>query len=133
MKHSFQTGVSLLEVMIAVVLLSLGFLGLAGLQLNSLRNSEGSFQRSLAVVETYAIADAMRADRFKAESNGLSGSQYLTNAGTQWGNRLQATLGADATGAVDCNGSLCTITITWNDSRGTGGNAEHSMVTEIQL
>ena len=67
MKNAFQTGVSLLEVLIAVVVLSLGFLGLAGLQLNSLRNNESSFQRSFAVVETYTIADAMRAERFKAE------------------------------------------------------------------
>ncbi|MHB8785501.1 MAG: type IV pilus modification protein PilV [Thauera sp.] len=133
MKNAFQTGVSLLEVLIAVVVLSLGFLGLAGLQLNSLRNNESSFQRSFAVVETYTIADAMRADRFKAESNGLGGSQYLTNAGNQWVTRLKTTLGADATGTVACNGSLCTITITWNDSRGTGGNAQHSLVTEIQL
>ena len=61
-KPSLQRGVSLLEVLVAVVILSVGLLGLAGLQLSALRNNQSSAERSNAVMLTYSILEAMRAD-----------------------------------------------------------------------
>ncbi len=61
-----QRGVGLIEVLISLLVLSIGMLGLAGLQLFSLRNNQGAMERSMAVVETHSIADAMRADRVNA-------------------------------------------------------------------
>src|SRR5690554_6431675 len=55
-----QTGISLLEVLIAMLILSLGLLGLAGLQMSALRNNQSAMERSMAVVESYSIVDAMR-------------------------------------------------------------------------
>ena len=50
-----------------------------------------------------------------------------------WRANLITELGADATGAVDCNGPLCQITIQWDDSRGTDGSSTMSVQTAVQL
>ena len=56
-------GFSLIEVMVAVLVLALGMLGVAAMQAVSLKNSQSSFERSQAVTETYSILDRMRANR----------------------------------------------------------------------
>jgi len=55
-------GFSLIEVLIAVAILSIGLLGLAGLQAASIRNTGSSGQRSIAVNLAADIADRMRAN-----------------------------------------------------------------------
>lgn len=137
-----QTGVSLLEVLIAVVILAFGLLGLAGLQMSSLRNNQSALERSMAVVESYSIADAMRVDRNSAinhafdlslDTDPTNGSSFAAAQLTAWRSRLTDLLGPDATGGVACNGTICTITIQWNDQRGSEGAAEHQIQTEIRL
>lgn len=61
-----QSGTSLLEVLIAVVILSIGLLGLAGLQVASLRVNQGAMQRSQATIFAYDVLDLMRGDRIAA-------------------------------------------------------------------
>ncbi len=61
-----QAGTSLLEVLIAVVVLSLGLLGLAGLQVAGLRVNQGAMQRSQATMLAYDVFDRMRSDRTAA-------------------------------------------------------------------
>jgi len=55
-------GFTLLEVLVALVILSLGLLGLAGLQLRSLQGSTDSFARSQAMILAESISDRMRAN-----------------------------------------------------------------------
>ena len=62
-KKTEQAGSSLIEVLIAVLVVSVGLLGTAGLQLASLKNNQSAMQRSEAVVLTYSILDRMRANR----------------------------------------------------------------------
>ena len=59
-------GFTLLEVLVALLVLSIGLLGLAGLQTFSLRNNHSSFQRSQAVVMAYDALDRMRSNRDEA-------------------------------------------------------------------
>ena len=61
-----QAGTSLLEVLIAVVVLSVGLLGLAGLQIAGLRVNQGAMQRSQATMLAYDVFDRMRSDRIAA-------------------------------------------------------------------
>lgn len=136
-----QAGFSLLEVLIAVIVLSLGLLGLAGLQTSALRNNQSAMERSMAVIESYSIIDAMRIDPDAVE-NGLfnleidadpDAGTFSGNELVKWRNRLQDSLGADAVGAVGCVGSLCTITVQWNDQRGTAGSTTQQIVTEARI
>lgn len=55
-------GFTLIEVLVAVVVLSIGLLGLAGLQVTALRNNQSSFARSQATIFAYDMADRMRAN-----------------------------------------------------------------------
>ena len=52
----------MLEVMIAVLVVSLGLLGLAGLQSIGLKNNTAASQRTVATMLAYEMADRMRAN-----------------------------------------------------------------------
>jgi type IV pilus assembly protein PilV len=58
-----QSGFTLLEVMVAIVVLSLGLLGLAGLQAATLRNNQIAYYRAIAIQQTYDMADRIRANQ----------------------------------------------------------------------
>ena len=60
--HRTQTGFTLMEVMIALVIFSIGLLGLAGLQSAGMRNNQTGFYRTLAMQEANNILDRMRAN-----------------------------------------------------------------------
>ncbi len=133
----------MLEVLIAVLVVSIGFLGMAALQAKALSTNNSAMARSMATVASYSILDAMRADLTKAESgsynttvtaNACPAAVAGNLASTQlndWCTSLGKTLGAVATttGTINCsNTGDCTITIKFDDSRAgalskTGANA----------
>ncbi|MBL8265213.1 type IV pilus modification protein PilV [Steroidobacter sp.] len=145
-----QRGVGLIEVLISLLVLCFGMLGLAGLQMWSLRNNQGSMERSLAVVQTHSIVDAMRADRASAATGGFdvamgpgaavpSASPFAQSALRTWLSNLETVLGAGASGSVSCDGDLCTVRVRWSDQRSAGGAtdaqtpAQQEIVTVVQL
>jgi len=141
-----QRGMTLIEILVAMVLLSIGLLGLAGLQLRGMQVNQGSAVRSQAAIVAEDLADRMRAEALLAKPGNAAGSFYGTytpaNAGAaspaamqDW---LQASLsqlpaGVDSTGAVPCAGQQlpCVrvaavgatvpapiqIDVWWNDTR----------------
>lgn len=147
-----MAGVGLIEVLVAVVVLSFGMLGMAALQATSLRNSQSALERSEAVVQTYAILDAMRANLDVARINGYNLAALtctVPNAGSgagpadlaasdlhDWILGLHATLGENACGKITCGSTSCEITVQWDDSRGThaaGDSGPTTLVTETRL
>ena len=56
-------GFSLVEVMVAVVVICVGLLGIAKMQAMALSNTTMSRQRSLAAIEAASIASAMHSNR----------------------------------------------------------------------
>ena len=65
-KNHRSRGFTLLEVLVAMVVLSVGLLGLSGLQTSSLRNNHSAFLRSQATLVSNDIIDRMRANRDSA-------------------------------------------------------------------
>lgn len=63
-KH--QSGFSMIEVLVTIVVVSLGLLGFAGLQAHSLKSSTIALHRSYATMLAYDIVDCMRANRAAA-------------------------------------------------------------------
>lgn len=145
-------GFTLIEVLVALVVLCIGLLGVASLQLTSLKSNHGSAMRTQATYLAYDIVDRMRANRPAA----LAGSYNIElggagAAGTVAGNDLIAwkqnianTLPAidndgevePADGSVEQNGNIFTITIRWNDWDDSGANTrvpiEFTMDTQLQ-
>lgn len=68
-----QNGFTLIEVLIAALVLSVGLLGLAGLQGIAQKLGHSAYQRSQAASLAYEIADAIRA-------NARNASQYESSA-----------------------------------------------------
>ena len=57
-----HSGFTLLEVMIALVIFSIGLLGLAGLQAGGLRSNTQAQLRTIAIIQTYDMAERIRAN-----------------------------------------------------------------------
>jgi type IV pilus assembly protein PilV len=139
-----QGGVGLIEILVAVLVLSIGALGIALMQTRALANNNSSMSRSMAVVMSYSILEAMRADRANAEAGAYNATVVAdscpTDASTlanyqlqQWCANLGQTLGAYSTtqGTVACTGGNCTITVQYDDSRiGTGGSGATQLMNE---
>lgn len=124
-----QRGATLIEVLIAIVVLSIGLLGLAGLQVTSVQSNHSAYQRSQASLLANDLADRMRANRTEALTNAyvadyVDSSSSHTVTGTraakdlaEWLNSLALKL-PDGRGKIEKSGSLVTIHVRWNDNRG---------------
>ena len=120
--HS-QAGSSLLEVLVAVVVLSIGLLGLAGLQMTSIKSSHSAYMRSQATLLAYDLADRARATRVLTQAGRLDDGS-TDDERESWNLRVTQTLGADAAARFRREGERALILIYWNDSRGTVAPAE---------
>lgn len=146
-----QSGVGLIEVLVAVLVLSIAFLGIAALQAMSLSTNNSAMARSMATIASYSILDAMRVDTAAAKTGGynttVKANACPAAAGglvdaqlNQWCTQLGQSLGAatTTTGAIDCKAidatTDCTVTITFDDSRaGVGGSSIQKVVTRAML
>lgn len=135
-----QQGFTLLEVLVTVVVVSIGLLGILGLQTASLINARISASRSAAVIAADNVAARMRAnpnadydnlqsytdvstvpaglpDCSAGSGNNCSRGQILQVARWRWSETLRRTL-PNGRGFVDCTASACerySITIVWDE------------------
>ncbi len=78
---SRSSGFSLLEILVAVLILAIGLLGMAALQLVGTRTVQESFQRSQAILLMQDMVDRINVNRKSARSYDL-GSAYLGTGST---------------------------------------------------
>lgn len=143
-----QTGFTLLEVLVAMLVLAIGLLGLAGLMSSSMRNNLSAAHRTQATWMAYDIVDRMRSNRADAVTGGYATAMgaaatcsTAVPAGTvpaqdiaAWKNQLACSLPAgNGSIAVDTVTRVATILIQWNDSRGSQGLASQTFKVETQL
>ena len=88
--NKIQHGFTLVEVMVAMVIFSVGLLGLAGLQSLGMTNNQTAYNRTVAMQMAYNMSDRMRAN--------IS----AVNAGTY------TLLATDVPAAQDCIQNTCT-------------------------
>ena len=62
-RHLRLRGFTMIEVLVTLVILSVGLLGLAGLQLRAVRNTHNSYLRTQATFIAYDMSDRIRANR----------------------------------------------------------------------
>ena len=138
-------GVTLVEVLVAVLILGIGMLGIAAMQATALSNSQSSIERTQAVLHTYSIFDAMRANRDAALTDAYTpggdtgmmcappvGGTVAANDVARWINDIIAS-NQTGCGRIQNNAGVFTVTVQWNDQRGTGGNAIQQLVTVSRL
>lgn len=135
-KISGHSGFSLLEVLIAVFVLSIGLLGIAGLQLTGMRYAHNANLRYQAMQQVNDMADRLRANPQGVASgayNSISGSgsnpgcissncspgQLAAYDAFIW-NTNNALILPAGTGTVSGNGTdtIFTITVTWTERAG---------------
>lgn len=73
-----QSGSSLMEILVAIVITVIGLLGIAGLQINALKYQQTASQRSEAMQAAYDMADRMRANRAASTAPVANPYQYVT-------------------------------------------------------
>jgi type IV pilus assembly protein PilV len=135
-----QRGFTLIEVLVAAVVLGIGLLGLAGLQAATVKLNQTSYLRSQASNLAYEITDAMRANRRAALSGSYdlaldatpSGSSLAASDLSSWLGHLQATL-PNGQGSVAVAGDLVTVSIRWDSSRDADFGATTEFVFETRL
>lgn len=145
---STQSGFTLLEVVIAILVLAIGLLGLASLQAVGLQFNQSSQFRTQATNLAYEMADRMRSNREAARDGGYDGglADSLTDCTpnlaldqatvaardvASWRNSLACLLPlGNGAIAVDSD-DIATITVQWDDSRGEENLIEFEMSTRL--
>ena len=137
---SFQSGVGLIELLIGLLVLTIGLLGMASMQTNGLQMTGGSLARSQAIILASDYVERIRANRTNRtdyavaagdvpstcntgfEPNGAA--SLAANDRAEWLNSVVCLLPAsDATvtlgGTVN---SVVTVTVTWGERSGVDGD-----------
>ena len=157
-----HNGFTLLEVLIALLVLSIGLLGIGKMMMLSARANDSAYMRSQATALAYTILDAMRANRQAAMANGYdtamgafpgpvvctvaapcNSGQQAQNDLSLWGNSLAAELpvgqGSVTTATAPdiltgANNITATVTVQWADkvAEQSFGNAAGNL-TSITL
>ena len=141
-----QFGSSLVEVLVAALVLSIGLLGLASLQATSLHFNVSALHRSAATDLAYDITDRMRANRAAALDEAYDGQAFadtppacaeVTLSGTRaqrdlqaWTTQLACQL-PQGMGAIDRTDDVVTVRIQWDDSRGQEPAQQFAMEAEL--
>ena len=138
-----QSGISMVEVLVAIVVLSFGLLGLAGLQADGLRSNHDAYMRSQATLLAYDMLDRMRANLQGVESGfyddllstaptdpgcistGCSIQEMAEHDAFEWKGKLGELLpGGQGRVTGSGSGTIFTITVMWDERRtGATGTA----------
>ncbi|MBT2297934.1 type IV pilus modification protein PilV [Pseudomonas fluorescens] len=116
-----QEGMTLIEVLVAVLILGVGLLGAAMVQLNALKYTDSSRMTSQASFIAYDMLDRIRANSSADYTVTPPSSPNLNVARDQdlydFKTNIVSFGGATATGTVALHQRVYTITISWDDAR----------------
>ncbi len=136
-----RAGFSLVEVLVALLVLSIGLLGLAGLQTRGLRDNHGAYLRTQATFSAKDLVDRIRANRPAALAGAYNiefgvaapaGSTVAAQDLRQWLTAL-AQLPGPGEGRVAVNDTTrrVQVEISWDDSQGEDARATLRLETEL--
>jgi type IV pilus assembly protein PilV len=132
---AYSAGFTLIEVMVTVLVLSLGLLGLAAMQINALKNSHQAHLRNQAAALAYEIAERIRSNppavtqgdyaiaAAEVPATTADCESYICDAAAmavydlnQWKEALAAAL-PEGDGAIAFGADLVTVSIYWDERR----------------
>jgi type IV pilus assembly protein PilV len=131
-----QSGSTMIEVLVSMIIIAIGLLGFAGLLTQAMKSSQTAYLRSQATFLAYDIVERMRANRGAA----INGNYSITYEGTPVGGNLagddlvdwrasitQALPAGSGDVSAVLNGSV-TIKIKWND-----GHEQTEFITQSAI
>jgi type IV pilus assembly protein PilV len=127
--HRWSQGFSLLEVLIAVLVIAIGLLGMAALQLKTVQNSHSAFQRTLASVIAMDASERLWINLGDAPTK--TAATIQTEWLTAWNGVLPAA--ATASSIEDLGGGKWRISVRWQENRLADTNAVETFVYEMDL
>lgn len=138
-----RSGFSMLEVLVSILVLSIGAIGAAGMQIAALKDSGSANSRYRAASLAGAMADTLRADRTIAiteSSDFVSGVVTGSCTATaltpikRWQNQIACEL-PGGKGGVDVDGytKRAIVTVEWDDARGNAGSSAQQFKLETRL
>jgi type IV pilus assembly protein PilV len=127
-------GASLIELLVAVLILGTALLTLASLQSRSLQFNQSAYFRSQANILAYDILDRIRINRAKASDYDLAITASAPTGTTLRDKDLKGWLDAiavmlpDGDGTVDCDANnKCTVSILWTEQLSSSTNDNETM------
>lgn len=146
--RAHQGGFSLIEVLVAVVILGFGLLGFALLQTMNVRFVQSANYRTQATNLSYELLDQIRINRIAAAlyagtytaTTATADCQSPTGAAltrdvvmTDWRCRLGKALGDNATATVTRAGDVVTVSVSWGDERWRAGSTDTTFTASTRL
>jgi type IV pilus assembly protein PilV len=150
-----ERGLTLIEVLVALLILGIGLLGVAGLELSGLKYSDSAASRSQAVYVVSALVDLMRTNpaavsgatvTFNSSTSlttpspdcdvaPCNASQLATYDIYNWWQDTKTRLDSPTVTIANDGANLLTINLNWNDRVvGSAGNAiNQSYSIKVQL
>jgi type IV pilus assembly protein PilV len=132
-----QSGMTLIEVLIALLVFSVGILGVAMLQLNALKFTDGSMRSMHASFIAHDLFERIRAN--PGASYALSSLSEAPASGSfdvprqqdlyDFATQLKRAVGEDAEASIATAGSTVTLTLSWDDSRASPEAAPKQTLT----
>ena len=135
--NTTQSGFTMMEILVTLLILAIGLLGIAALQFKAMRYSNDAFRRSQVTFLAYEIADRMRINKENADD-------YISHRNFRLSNTLppcrEADIRTDAATDLDCwwnkaanalpptgfstttigkSGELYDVVMRWADREGT--------------
>ncbi|PMR74286.1 type IV pilus modification protein PilV [Billgrantia endophytica] len=130
--HRQVSGFTLIEALIALLVLSIGLLGVAAMQLKALQSAHMGYQR--AVVSLAAIDAQERAWQALSENDACPGSSQLAGINDDWIDEWFGGILIDAGSSLGTTGNCAyTVTVDWEEGRFSGGEENQAFVYQFRL
>lgn len=139
-RASSQSGVALLEVLITAIVLAIGLMGMAALQMRSVQFNHAAYLRSQANVLAADMADRLRLDPVNARAGSYditygassTGSSFIATERADWLATLASAL-PGGQGQVTCTATLCRISVHWKESAQANNDTYVEFVYETKI
>lgn len=119
-----EMGMTLVEVLVALLILALGLLGAGAVQLKALRYTESARMNTQAAFIAAGMLERIRASADQASPGEEVLGNVLARDLAEFASDVASFGGADAKGDVSTAQGLYTVHIAWDDSRASGSSEQ---------
>jgi type IV pilus assembly protein PilV len=135
--RTMQSGMTLIEVLVALLVFSVGILGVAMLQLNALKYTDSSMRSMRVSFIAHDLFERIRANPDVSYAlSSLSQAPTSGNLGVprqqdlyDFSTQLKRVVGDDAEASIAMAGSTVTLKLNWDDSRASQQSAQKQTLT----